>query len=105
MHFRCKTIVIDPMTGRRISPLVVAALCVKPRRQMITRQIANVDAPKATSTEFTTMRDPAEYLAFLPRGQAARSPWRCPCLQRTQSRPRQRCHSDPLIYRGPAKPT
>ena len=29
--------VIDPMTGRRISPLVAAALCIKPRRQMTAR--------------------------------------------------------------------
>ena len=35
--------VMDPMTGRRISPLVAAALCVKPRCQMTTRQIGNVD--------------------------------------------------------------
>jgi hypothetical protein len=39
--------VMGPMTGRRISPLVAAALCVKPRRQMTTRHIGNVDALKA----------------------------------------------------------
>jgi transposase len=44
------------MTGRRISHLVAAALCVKPRRQLTTRQIVNVDALKAASAEFTTMR-------------------------------------------------
>jgi hypothetical protein len=48
--------VIDPMTGRRISPLVAAALCIKPRRQMTTRQIVNVDALKTASAEFATMR-------------------------------------------------
>ena len=44
------------MTGRRISPLTAAALCVKPRRLMTARQIVNVDALKAASADFTTMR-------------------------------------------------
>ena len=35
---------LDPMTGRAISPLTAAALCVKPRGQMTARQVANVDA-------------------------------------------------------------
>src|SRR5580693_9075576 len=33
---------LDPMTGRVISPLTAAALCVKPRGQMTARQVANV---------------------------------------------------------------
>ena len=40
---------LDPMTGRAISPLIAAALCVKPRGQMIARQVVNVDALKAAS--------------------------------------------------------
>ena len=44
------------MTGRGISPLTAAALCVKPRGQMTARQVANVDALKAASAEFTAMR-------------------------------------------------
>jgi hypothetical protein len=47
---------LDPMTGRQISPLTAAALCVKPRGQMTARQIVNVDALKAASADFTTMR-------------------------------------------------
>ena len=47
---------LDPMTGRVISPLTTAALCVKPRGQMTARQVANVDALKAASAEFTAMR-------------------------------------------------
>jgi hypothetical protein len=47
---------LDSMTGRVISPLTAAALCVKPRGQMTARQAANVDALKAASAEFTTMR-------------------------------------------------
>jgi len=44
------------MTGRQISAPTAAALCVKPRGQMSARQIANVDALKAASPAFTTMR-------------------------------------------------
>jgi transposase len=52
------------MTGRAISPLTAAALCVKPRGQMTARQVANVDALKAASAEFTAMR----HLAMRFRG-------------------------------------
>jgi transposase len=60
--------VIDPMTGRRISPLVAAALCIKPRRQMTARQIVSVDALKVASAEFTTMRHLAMRFRGLLRG-------------------------------------
>jgi hypothetical protein len=60
--------VLDPMTGRRISPLVAAALCIKPRRQMTARQIVNVDALKAASAEFATMRHLAIRFRGLLRG-------------------------------------
>jgi hypothetical protein len=63
--------VIDPMTGCRISPLVAAALCIKPRGQMTTRQIVNVDALKSASVEFTTMRRLAMRFRGLLRGGTA----------------------------------
>ena len=59
---------LDPMTGRAISPLTAAALCVKPRGQMTARQIANVDALKAASAEFTAMRHLAMRFRGLLRG-------------------------------------
>jgi transposase len=59
---------LDPMTGRAISPLTAAALCVKPRGQMTARQVANVDALKATSAEFTAMRRLAMRFRGLLRG-------------------------------------
>jgi transposase len=62
---------LDPMTGRVISPLTAAALCVKPRGQMTARQAANVDALKAASAEFTTMRRLAMQFRGLLRGGAA----------------------------------
>jgi transposase len=62
--------VVDPMTGRQISPLAAAALCVKPRGQMTPRQIANVDVLQAASEEFTTMRDLAMRFGGLLRGDS-----------------------------------
>jgi transposase len=57
---------LDPMTGRVISPLT-AALCVKPRGQMTARQVLTVDALKA-SPEFTAMRRLAMRFRGLLRG-------------------------------------
>jgi transposase len=59
------------MTGRVISPLTAAALCVKPRGQMTVRQVANVDALKAASAEFTAMRRLAMRFRGLLRGGTA----------------------------------
>jgi transposase len=59
---------LDPMTGRAISPQTAAALCVKPRGQMTARQVANVDALKAASAEFTAMRHLAMRFRGLLRG-------------------------------------
>ena len=68
---------LDPMTGRAISPLTAAALCVKPRGQMTARQAASVDALKAGSAEFTTMRRLAmQFRGVLRSGTAERlDPW------------------------------
>ena len=62
---------LDPMTGRVISPLTAAALCVKLRGQMTARQVANVDALKAASAEFTAMRRLAMRFRGLLRGGTA----------------------------------
>jgi hypothetical protein len=59
---------MDPIIGHRISRLLAAALCVKPRRQMTTRQIVNLDASQAASAEFTTMRHLAMRFRGLLRG-------------------------------------
>jgi transposase len=64
---------LTPMTGRAISPLTAAALCVKPRGQMTDRQAASVDAVKAGSAEFTTMRRLAmQFRGLLRSGTAER---------------------------------
>ena len=62
---------LDPMTGRVISPLTAAALCVKPRGQMTARQVVTVDALKAASAEFTAMRRLAMRFRGLLRGGTA----------------------------------
>jgi hypothetical protein len=46
----------DVGTGRRISPLVAAKLCVLPRGMLLTRQAATVDALKAALPDFAAMR-------------------------------------------------
>jgi hypothetical protein len=56
------------MTGRRISPLTAAALCVKPRGLMSAQQIADIDALKAASAEFIAMRRLALRFRGLLRG-------------------------------------
>jgi hypothetical protein len=55
---------LDPMTGRPISPLTAAALCVKPRGLMTARQIANVGALKAAAVG---VHDDAPFGDTLPR--------------------------------------
>jgi hypothetical protein len=46
----------DPTTGRPLSPLTAAALCIKPRPQLTARQAAIVDTLKTSSSEFASMR-------------------------------------------------
>jgi len=47
---------VDPATGRTISPIVAAALCVKPRGLLTSAQAAKVDALKSEWPEFAAMR-------------------------------------------------
>jgi hypothetical protein len=46
----------DPATGRLISPIIAAALCVKPRGLLTNNQAVKADALKSERREFTTMR-------------------------------------------------
>ena len=47
---------VDPATGRSISPIVAAALCIKPRGLLTANQAAKVDAMKKDWPEFAAMR-------------------------------------------------
>ena len=47
---------IDPATGRSISPIVAAALCIKPRGLFTANQAAKVDALKRDWPELAAMR-------------------------------------------------
>jgi hypothetical protein len=49
-------LLLDPLTGHLVSPIVAAALCVKPRGLRTDAQAAKVDAFKAISPAFATMR-------------------------------------------------
>jgi transposase len=47
---------LDPTTGRSISPIVAAALCVKPRGLLTNNQAVKIDVLKIEGSEFATMR-------------------------------------------------
>ena len=51
-----RTPAVDRATGRLISPIVAAALCVKPRGFLTSAQVATVDALKSEWPEFAPMR-------------------------------------------------
>jgi hypothetical protein len=58
----------DPSTGRLVSPIVAAALCVKPRGLLTAAQAARVDAFKAASPAFAAMRALAPRFRGILRG-------------------------------------
>src|SRR3984885_3023534 len=60
---------LDPMTGRVISPLPEVPVRLKPRCQMSARQLVTVDALKAASPEFTAMRHLAMRFRGILRGE------------------------------------
>ena len=59
---------IDPLTGHLVSPIVAAALCVKPRGLLTDAQAAKVDAFKTISPAFATMRALAMRFRGILRG-------------------------------------
>jgi hypothetical protein len=61
-------ILTDPSTGQLVSPIVAAALCIKPRGLLTEPQAAKVDAFKSTSAEFATMRGLAMRFRGILRG-------------------------------------
>jgi hypothetical protein len=56
-------------TGQLASPIVAAALCVKPRGLLTTSQAVKVDARKAASSDFAVMRALAIRFRRILRGQ------------------------------------
>ncbi|WP_408863366.1 ISL3 family transposase [Acidiphilium acidophilum] len=59
---------IDPLTGHLVSPIVAAALCVKPRGLLTDAQAAKVEAFKTISPAFATMRALAMRFRGILRG-------------------------------------
>jgi transposase len=47
---------VDPATGRSISPIAAAALCIRPRGTLTSAQAAKVDALKNELPDFAEMR-------------------------------------------------
>jgi transposase len=54
-----------------ISPIIAAALCIKPRRQLTPRQSETVDTLKVTSADFAAMRQLAMRFRGILRGHDA----------------------------------
>ena len=67
----------DPASGRLISALTAAALCIKPRNQLTDRQQSNLAALKAASATFTSMRRLAMRFRGILRGRDSSklNPW------------------------------
>jgi hypothetical protein len=61
-------ILSDPSTGLFVSPIIAAALCIKPRELLTEPQAAKVDAFKSASAEFATMRSLAMRFRGILRG-------------------------------------
>ena len=58
----------DPQTGHAISPVIAAALCIKPRGSLTPDQARKIDALKAGSTAFAIMRSLAMRFKGILRG-------------------------------------
>ena len=56
MEYQIQKPVRDPETGHAISPVIAAALCLKPCGQLTPDQVRKVDALKAGSLAFVSMR-------------------------------------------------
>ncbi|MDR7127636.1 hypothetical protein J2X53_004492 [Pseudorhodobacter sp. 4114] len=61
----------DPETGHAISPVIAAALCIKPRGKLTLEQARKVGALKEGSPAFTTMRRLAMRFKGILRGRKA----------------------------------
>jgi len=61
----------DPETGHAISPVIAAALCIKPRGKLTPDQARKVDALKVGSPTFETMRALAMRFNAILRGRQA----------------------------------
>lgn len=61
----------DPETGHAISPVIAAALCIKPRGKLTAEQARKVEALKAGSPAFATMRNLAMRFNGILRGRKA----------------------------------
>jgi transposase len=66
--FMLGTLPLDPQTGAEISPIIAAALCIKPRGLLTPRQVEKVDVLKQALPMFACMRSLAMRFRGLLRG-------------------------------------
>jgi len=68
---------VDPTTGWLISPIVAAALCIKPRASLTLEQATKIEALKSASADFVVMRRLAMRFRGLFRSKSAAKldPW------------------------------
>lgn len=73
----------NPETGHAISPVIAAALCIKPRGKLTSDQARKVDALKAGSPAFATMRSLAMRFNGILRGRQADPlpAWTCDAIE------------------------
>jgi transposase len=62
---------VDPATGRLISPIVAAGLCVKPRGMLTSARVAKVDVLKSELSDFAEMRGLAMRFRGILRSEKA----------------------------------
>jgi hypothetical protein len=88
----------DPATGRLISPIVAAALCVKPRGLLSDNQAAKVDALKSCWPDFAAMRQMAMRFRAFFEASMLRS---LACGSKMRTSPTStRCSGSPALYAG-----
>jgi hypothetical protein len=92
-----------PDTGRRLSPQVAAALCLKPRHPLTARQGTAVDALKRSVADFTALRRMAMRFRGVLRGvMSANSTAGCGMHTRAAFTP---CDASRVRYRATSTPS
>jgi hypothetical protein len=88
----------DPAAGRLISPIVAAALCVKPRELLSENQAAKANALKSCWSAFAAMRQLAMRFRGLLRSKHVAKPGVGSKMRISPAS--TRCSGSPALYAG-----